>query len=220
MKQVWQAISGFGEDEDGNAVEPSTRKLWRRKMGLIIKHINLKYLQKTKDYALNFHRTRKQVEAWVDADWASDFSTAKSVTGYSIILAGGAISSRSSIQSYVASSTTHAEYMALYEVVRELLWLRTFLTELGQSRFVNGPVTIHADNMGAIKIAKYTRFTERSKHFNVKFHFTREQLKNRMIRLEHTRSDENLADLFTKALTGVRTKELSALFGIKRTPYQ
>ena len=86
MKQVWQAISGFGEDEDGNAVEPSTRKLWRRKMGLIIKHINLKYLQKTKDYALNFHRTRKQVEAWVDADWASDFSTAKSVTGYSLSL--------------------------------------------------------------------------------------------------------------------------------------
>jgi len=184
-----------------------------------VQHV-LKYLQKTKDYALNFHRTGKQVEAWVDADWASDFSTAKSVTGYVIILAGGAISWKSSKQSCVASSTTHAEYMALYEVVTELLWLRIFLTELGQSRFVNGPMTIHADNMGAIKLAEYTRFTERSKHFNVKFHFTREQLKNRMIRLEHTRSDENLADLFTKPLNGVRTKELSALFGVKRTPYQ
>ena len=80
-----------------------------------------RYLKKTKDYALHFHKTVDKVEAWVDADWASDFSDARSVTGYVITFAGGAISWRSSKQSCVASSTTHAEYMALYEVITEIL---------------------------------------------------------------------------------------------------
>ena len=56
-KQVWQAISGFEgeEDEDGNAVEPSTRELRRRKtvdevaMGLIIEHINDSYMDDIED---------------------------------------------------------------------------------------------------------------------------------------------------------------------------
>ena len=136
------------------------------------------------------------------------------MTGNVITFAGGAISWRSSKQSCVASSTTHAEYMALYEVITEILWLKSFLTDLNQPRFVQIPIVIHADNMGAIKIAVYARFTERSKHFNVKFHFTRDEVRKNTVSLLHTPSNANLADLFTKILTGVQTRDLSAKFTV------
>ena len=54
--------------------------------------------------------------------------------------------------------------------------------------------------MGASKIAEYARFTERSKHFNVKFHFTRDEVRKNTISSLHTPSNANLADLFTKIL--------------------
>lgn len=49
-------------------------------------------------------------QALCDADWAGDKDTRRSTTGYVFVLAGGAISWRSKLQSTVALSSTEAEY--------------------------------------------------------------------------------------------------------------
>ena len=72
-----------------------------------------------------------KLTGYSDADWAGDINNRRSTTGYIIMLNGGAIAWRSHLQPTVALSTMEAEYMALTEATKELIWLRTFLAELG-----------------------------------------------------------------------------------------
>jgi hypothetical protein len=58
--------------------------------------------------------------AYADADWASDHISRKSVTGYIIKLAGGAVSWVSRKQKTVALSSTEAEYMCLSDTTRQM----------------------------------------------------------------------------------------------------
>ena len=67
----------------------------------------------------------------VDSDFANDPDTAKSVGGMIVSLAGTAVSWRSKLLRMVATSTCHAEYMAAYEGIREIVWLRMLLEEIG-----------------------------------------------------------------------------------------
>ena len=56
-----------------------------------VKHI-LRYLKKTANYGLHYVKTGQPIEAWVDADWANDVQDARSISGYVIKMAGGAVS--------------------------------------------------------------------------------------------------------------------------------
>ncbi|XP_046406333.1 secreted RxLR effector protein 161-like [Ischnura elegans] len=109
--------------------ETPTKGDWKR-----VKHV-FRYLKGTKDYALNFSRTGKHIEVFADADWANDRADAKSISGYVVKLAGAAVIWRSRKQGCVATSTTHAEYIAMYEALTEVMWLKAFLQETELSVF-------------------------------------------------------------------------------------
>ena len=63
--------------------------------------------------------------AYADADWASDHISRKSVTGYIIKLAGGAVSWVSRKQKTVALSSTEAEYMCLSDTTSQIVLSQT-----------------------------------------------------------------------------------------------
>jgi len=75
----------------------------------------------------------------------------------------------------VASSITEAEYMALFEGIREALWLKSLINEIKLK--LNGPINIFEDNQGCISIANNPTRHKRTKHIDIKYHFTREQIK-------------------------------------------
>ncbi|PAL11902.1 hypothetical protein B8W92_11625, partial [Moraxella osloensis] len=64
---------------------------------------------------------------YCDSDWAADKNDRKSVTGYVFMMAGAAITWKSKKQQTVALSSTEAEYMALGDAVKEVLWLTQLL---------------------------------------------------------------------------------------------
>lgn len=80
------------------------------------------------------------MEGWVDSDFAGDKATRKSTTGFVFTLNGAALSWRSRMQRLVATSTTAAEYIAEAEVVKDSLWLRRLVGDLGEYA---GPVTLN-----------------------------------------------------------------------------
>ena len=90
------------------------------------------------------------------------------------MLAGGVVSWRSRKQHCVASSTAHAEYIAMYETCTETVWLNNLLLELGQENLVSKPTIVHVDNKSAIAISQNYVLSDKSKHFSVKFHYVRE----------------------------------------------
>ncbi len=112
-------------------------------------------------------------------------------------LSGGAISWSSRLQPTVAVSTTEAEYMAAAYSIKEGLWLRTLLHDLGME--IN-TITIHADNQSAIKLLKNPVFSMRSKHIDVIYHFARERVALKDITFKYIPTNEMVADAMTKPL--------------------
>jgi len=101
------------------------------------------------------------LDGFTDADMASDIDSRKSTSRYLITYSGGAVSWQSKLQKCVALSTTEAEYIAITEAAKELLWMKKFLQELGlqQERYF-----FYCDSQSAIHLSKNSTFHSRSKH--------------------------------------------------------
>ncbi|KAF0712036.1 hypothetical protein As57867_004921, partial [Aphanomyces stellatus] len=113
-----------------------------------------------------------QVEAFCDADCANS-EARRSISGFLVMFVGCCLSARSRKQSMVTLSTAEAEYIALCDLVKELLWYIELLEELGCPQ---GSIAVHCDNQSAIAIAKNPGHHERTKHISTKYHFVRDQV--------------------------------------------
>ena len=105
------------------------------------------YLRGTPTLGLVFRPGQSlSITVYVDADWGSDVDNRKSISGYVIYLGNTPIVWRSKQQKgKPASSSCEAEYIALTHCISELVWLITFLRELGFD--VPTPVPVYCDNM-------------------------------------------------------------------------
>ena len=119
-------------------------------------------------------------------------------SGFVFLLSGSPISWSSKKQATVALSSMEAEYMAVSHATREAVWLRNLLHELGL--LLEQPTLINVDNQGAIDFAKSQTFHGRSKHIDIRHHFIRERISSHEIEVTHCASEDNLADVLTKAL--------------------
>ncbi|KAH9672463.1 hypothetical protein KPL70_017737 [Citrus sinensis] len=92
----------------------------------------LRYLYGTVDVGLLFKKDCvQQCVRYCDSDFAGDLDKRRSTTGYVFILGGGLVSWRLILQSTIALSTTEAEYMAATKAVKEVIWLKGLLGDLG-----------------------------------------------------------------------------------------
>lgn len=101
-------------------------------------------------------------------------------------------------QKSVSRSSTEAEYRAMSYACSEILWLWGLLSELGFTQ--TSPTSLHADNIGAIRITENPVFHEHTKHIEVDYHFIRDEYKRDVISLFHVPTEFQFADIFTKGL--------------------
>ena len=110
-------------------------------------------------------------------------------------------------------STAEAEYVSASEATTQAIWLRFVLDDFGEMQAE--ATTLLCDNMSAISMAKNLVFHQRTRHINRKYHFIREALQEGVINVKFCRSEEQLADIFTKALPKDRFKKLKLNLGVK-----
>ena len=65
---------------------------------------------------------------------------------------------------------------------------------------IKEPVVMFCDNTSAINISKNPVMHSKTKHIAIKYHFVRELVQDKEIRLEYVHSKEQIADIFTKKL--------------------
>ena len=158
-----------------------------------------RYLAGTRDYALVFDgKSNGGLIAYTDSDWASDPIKRRSTTGFFMKLADGNICWQSRLQRTVASSSTEAEYMALSDCSRQVMWLKSVLMEL--KRTVTVPVPICGDNQGSIFTGSNAYRDRRMKHIDIRYHYIRELVEEKEVELFFIDGSDNPADLFTKNL--------------------
>lgn len=172
----------------------------------------LKYLQKTKHYCLMYHKDNVELTGFVDADWASDSLDRKSYTGFCFVMSGSVISWQSKKQKTVSLSSTEAEYVALSEASREAVYLGNLMYELTGQKCV---IKLKCDNQSALKLATSHQSHTRSKHIDVRFHYVRDAVENKLINIEYISTQEMPADLLTKGLMSTKHYKFMHMLGIK-----
>src|SRR5271155_3202362 len=152
----------------------------------------LRYLQGTSTYGITYRPPPLRLQGYSDADWAGDMDTRRSTTGYIVMLNNGAIAWKSRCQPTVALSTMESEYMALTEATKELKWIRTLLAELGYSNGNSNdePTDLFSDSQSAIALAKNPVSHARAKHIDIRHHFVREAIQDKVIWVQYIPTTE------------------------------
>lgn len=95
----------------------------------------------------------------------------------------------------------------------EAIWLRNILKELDHPQ--DELTVIFVDNISAIQLAKNLVHHGRSKHIDTRFHFLRDHVKHKTMKLEYCHTMEQVADIFTKPLTVESFRRLRNMLGMK-----
>ena len=100
-----------------------------------------------------------------------------------------------------------AEYIALSTCVQEVLFLRKLLSVMYDKEDVNMSVQTGVDNQGTISLANNPVHQQRSKHIDVRYHFLRDVVSEGVVKLYYVPSNENVADVLKKFVSGRRIAE-------------
>ncbi|KAG7594092.1 Integrase catalytic core [Arabidopsis thaliana x Arabidopsis arenosa] len=158
----------------------------------------LRYLKGTSGQGIWMGKnSNTEIVGYCDADYAGDRMDRRSTTGYCTFIGGNLVTWKTKKQKVVSCSSAESEYRAMKQLTNELTWLKALLKDFGVEQ--DTPITMHCDNKAAIYIASNSVFHERTKHIEVDCHKVREKIVQGVTLPCYTRSEDQLADIFTKA---------------------
>ncbi|GJR45608.1 retrovirus-related pol polyprotein from transposon TNT 1-94 [Tanacetum coccineum] len=111
-----------------------------------------------------------------------------------------------------APENPEAKYVALSASCAQVMWMRTQLQDYG---FNYNKIPLYCDSQSAIAISCNPVQHSRTKHIHTRYHFIKEQVKNGIIELYFVRTEYQLADMFTKALSKDRFQYLVRRIGMR-----
>ncbi|RVW92094.1 Retrovirus-related Pol polyprotein from transposon RE2 [Vitis vinifera] len=150
----------------------------------------LRYIKSTPGQGVLYeNRGHTQVVGYTDADWAGSPTDRHSTSG----------------------SSAEAECQAMALATCELIWLKHLLRELRFGK--DEQMKLICDNQAALHIASNPVFHERTKHIEVDCHFIREKIASGCVATNFVKSNDQLADIFTKSLRGPRIKYICNKLG-------
>lgn len=175
----------------------------------------LRYIGGTQSDGIFYSRNDPvELFGYTDSDWAGDTIERKSTSGYAFFIGSGVFSWSSKKQQVIALSTAEAEYIAAANSATQVLWLRRILGVLQHKQV--GPTTIYCDSKSAIELSKNPVLHGRSKHIDIKYHFIRELVREKVIEVDYCRTEDQVADIFTKALKMETFVKLKKMLGMSK----
>ncbi|GKC72504.1 hypothetical protein Tco_1118387 [Tanacetum coccineum] len=153
------------------------------------------------------------LRAFADADYVGCQDTKRSTSGSAQFHGDKLGSWPSKKQKSTDISTTEAEYIALSGCCAQILWMRSQLSDYG---FTFNKIPLYCDNQSAIALCCNNVQHSRSKHIDIRHHFIKEHVENRLVEVYFVEMKYQLADIFTKALLRERFELILLLLGMKQ----
>lgn len=167
----------------------------------------IRYLKGTTGHGILFRaHGHLHITGYTDADWAGNPVDRRSTSGYFTFVGGNLVTWRSKKQKVVALSSAEAEFRGIARGLTEVLWLQKLLTEIGFPP--TKTCEIMCDNQAAIRISKNLVQHDRTKHVKIDSHFIKEKIEEGIVKFPFVRSEDQLADILTKAVNGKSFKEV------------
>ncbi|CAI7882322.1 unnamed protein product [Closterium sp. NIES-54] len=135
---------------------------------------------------------------FTDATWAYEKDDSSSIGGNICVVGGGPVGWRSKKQTETTLSSVESEYMAMFHGVKEVIWLRRLLEEIGQEQKVATP--LFCDSKGALGMARNVVLHGLNKHMHIKWHWLRKEVKRGTVNPIYIKTHQQLADFLTKML--------------------
>lgn len=174
----------------------------------------VKYLKGTAGLSLLLGVTCGQAAlvGYADTNWAESRIDRKSNSGFIFRLFDGTVSWTCKRQTCVALSSTEAEFIALSDACREVLWIRRIMMDFNVN--LDGPTTIYEDNQSCLKLIEEEKLSNRSKHIDVRYHFVKDYVEKNIVFCVYCPTETMLADLLTKPLCAKRLQQLRLECGL------
>ena len=166
-----------------------------------LKHL-LRYLKGTRSLGLQYdfgEDKGHRLIGYTDSSFADCIDTGRSTIAYTFLYGPAILSWYSKLNTYVTTSTNHAEYCALAQGAKEAEWLIALFKEIDPGKKLT-PVPMLVDNSGVVSMVLNPVSHQANKHIRISCHYTRELTANKVIAPQRISTEENLADAFTKAL--------------------
>ncbi|GJY92756.1 retrovirus-related pol polyprotein from transposon TNT 1-94 [Tanacetum coccineum] len=151
------------------------------------------------------------LESYSDSDYAKANLDRKSTTGGCQFLGRRLITWQCKKQTIVATSTTEAEYVAAASCCGQVLWIQNQMLDYGFN-FMN--TKIYIDNQSTICIVKNPVYHSKTKHIAIRHHFIRDAYEKKLIQVLKIHTNDNVADLLTKAFDVSRFQFLVVSIGM------
>jgi hypothetical protein len=123
----------------------------------------------------------------------------KSTSGYCFSLGSAMISWSSRKQGSIAQSTAKTEYIAASDASKEAVWLKKLVSGLFGDKLET--TVVHYDNQSCIKLTENLVFHDRSKHIDMRYHYIRDLVQGKTVKLHYIATSEQVADILTNPLT-------------------
>eukprot|EP00253_Pinus_taeda_P029311 PITA_29311 len=174
----------------------------------------LRYVRGTIQFGIHYSaKAAPLLVGFTDSDWAGDPDDRKSTAGYVFTLGSGPITWACKKQAAISLSSAEAEYRGAVEASKEALCLRQILSEFGFEQ--QHPTTLWCDNQSAIQLCKDPVQHQRSKHIELHMHFIRKLIHDHVLEVQYCSTDDQVADIFTKALTEAKFTKLRYMLGVQ-----
>ena len=153
-----------------------------------------------------------------DADWATNPSTRRSISGISVFLAGGPIIFKCKVQQSIALISTEAELYAASETGKAIKYLRSVLKSLGHA--MEKPTKLFVDNEATIAITGNNKATRRLRHVELRHFAIMEWIQLKDLSLHYISTQENPSDNLTKSLRPqLHNRHSATQLGMRRPHY-
>jgi hypothetical protein len=166
---------------------------------MVVKRI-LQYLRQTPNLGIWYHKGAQFILIGY-SDYAGCKIDRKSTLGTCQLIERSLVSWSSKKQNSVALSTAETKYVSTDSCCAQLLWMKQTLLDYGV-KFDWIPLL--CDNESSMKIAINPVQHKRTKHIDIRHHFLRDHVSKGDIMMEDVRTNDQLADIFTKPLDETR----------------